>query len=512
MYFKTLFSEENLANITIALNGGAEIFYRMASLKKEETAIHPANQPIQNKNPKAQKKTSTFAYDVVKNKRYTENQFMLHVPITLNFQAPGMSAPDINMAVRKQLRETDDNYVIGIDRGERNLLYICVIDGEGHIVEQHSLNSIVNHYNGNDYEIDYHSLLSQKEGSRECARKGWKTIVTIKELKEGYISQAVYKICQLVEKYDAIIAMEDLNSGFKRSRIKVEKQVYQKFEKMLIEKLNFMVDKKKSLDELGGVLNAYQLTTKFESFAKIGKQNGFIFYIPAWLTSKIDPTTGFVDLLHPKYKNVETAKEFLKTFDSIYYDSNKDEFVFELDYRRFPRCSADWKKQWKVTSYGDRIRTFRNPQKNNEWDCEEVILTAAFKELFARFEIDWANGDLQQNILEYEDVKREKDFYKKLLGLISLVFQMRNSKTGTEIDYMISPVENSHGEHYDSRDYHGSEAELPNDADANGAYHIARKAQWAVEQIQRCEVDELSQVKLAISNAEWLKYVQEKCE
>ena len=27
------------------------------------------------------------------------------------------------------------------------------------------------------------------------------------------------------------------------------------------------------------------------------KQNGVIFYIPAWCTSKIDPTTGFVNLL-----------------------------------------------------------------------------------------------------------------------------------------------------------------------------------------------------------------------
>ena len=38
----------------------------------------------------------------------------------------------------------------------------------------------------------------------------------------------------------------------------------------------------------GGVLNAYQLTNKFETFNKIGKQSGVLYYIPAWCTSKID--------------------------------------------------------------------------------------------------------------------------------------------------------------------------------------------------------------------------------
>ena len=56
----------------------------------------------------------------------------------------------------------------------------------------------------------------------------------------------------------------------------MEKQVYQKFEKMLIDKLNYLVDKNKS-NELGGLLNAFQLANKFESFQKMGKQNGFIF-------------------------------------------------------------------------------------------------------------------------------------------------------------------------------------------------------------------------------------------
>lgn len=45
----------------------------------------------------------------------------------------------------------------------------------------------------------------------------------------------IHYIAQLVVKYNAVVAMEDLNYGFKTGRFKVERQVYQKFETMLIE-------------------------------------------------------------------------------------------------------------------------------------------------------------------------------------------------------------------------------------------------------------------------------------
>ena len=121
--------------------------------------------------------------------------------------------------------------------------------------------------------------------------------------------------------YNAIVVMEDLNFGFKRGRQKVEKQVYQKFEKMLIDKLNCLVFKNKEADVTGGVLKALQLSNKFESFQKLGKQSGFIFYVPAWHTSKIDPATGFVNFLQPKYENIEKAKEFFGNFESIRFNS-----------------------------------------------------------------------------------------------------------------------------------------------------------------------------------------------
>ena len=505
LYFKMLFDERNLADVVFKLNGESEMFYREASISRAEQIVHPKDQPIPNKNEHNKKKQSTFAYYVVKDRRYTVDQFMIHIPITLNFTASG--SDNINLDVRRALKDCDDNYVIGIDRGERNLLYISVIDSKGRIVEQYSLNEIVNEHHGLTHKTDYHALLDQKEKERLEARTNWKAVENIKELKEGYISQVVHKICQLVEKYDAIIVMEDLNFGFKRVRGgKFEKSVYQKFEKMLIDKLNYYADKKKQPAELGGVLNAYQLTNKFDSFKKMGKQNGFIFYVPAYLTSKIDPTTGFADFLHPRYESIAASQRLVGAFDRIAYNEAENYFEFDLDYGKFEKCAYYGQKKWTVCTFGRRIETFRNEEKNSEWDNREIDLTEAFKALFSAYGVDWRAG-LQAQLL----AQTEKEFWVRLIRLIALTLQLRNSETGNaEKDYLISPVRNAAGQFYNSDDYKGVEkSPLPIDADANGAYNIARKGLWVIEQFKKCGTDEdLFKTDLAIKNAEWLDYVQ----
>lgn len=500
LYFKMLFDERNLSNVVYKLNGEAEMFYREASINDEEKITHYANQPIKNKNPDNEKKESVFEYDIVKDKRFTKRQFSLHVPITINFKAHGQEF--LNYDVRKAVKYKEDNYVVGIDRGERNLIYISVINSNGKIVEQMSLNEIIS---DNGHKVDYQKLLDTKEKERDKARKNWTSVENIKELKEGYSSQVVHKICELVVKYDAVIAMEDLNFGFKRGRFPVEKQVYQKFENMLISKLNLLIDKKADPTENGGLLRAYQLTNKFDGVNK-AKQNGIIFYVPAWDTSKIDPATGFVNLLKPKYTSVPETKNLFETIDDIKYNANTDMFEFYIDYSKFPRCNSDFKKTWTVCTNSSRILTFRNKEKNNMWDNKQIVLTDEFKSLFDEFGIDY-KGNLKDSILSISNA----DFYRRLIKLLSLTLQMRNSITGStlpEDDYLISPVANENGEFYDSRNYKGTNAALPCDADANGAYNIARKALWAIDVLKDTPDDMLNSAKLSITNAEWLEYTQ----
>lgn len=495
LYWRMLFDERNLADVVYKLNGEAEVFFRKHSIKADKPT-HPANKPIANKNAQNEKKTSTFAYDLIKDRRYTVDKFQFHVPITMNFKSAGLS--NINPLVNAYLKESNATHIIGIDRGERHLLYLSLIDLKGNIIEQYSLNEIVNEYKGNIYRTNYHDLLDAKEKQRDEARRSWQTIENIKELKEGYMSQMIHKIAELMVKYNAIVVLEDLNMGFMRGRQKVEKQVYQKFEKMLIDKLNYLVDKKLDAEEMGGVLNAYQLTNKFESFQKLGKQSGFLFYIPAWNTSKMDPTTGFVNLFDTRYENMEKSKVFFGKFDSIRYNSAKGWFELAFDYDNFTNKAEGTKTKWTLCTYGTRIETRRNPEKNNEFDSVEIDLTGKFKALFSKHQID-LNGNLKEQICSQSDAV----FFKEMLHLFHLTLQMRNSVTNSEIDYLLSPVMNASDKFYDSRTCGKN---LPENADANGAYNIARKGLWIIEQIKQAE--DLSKLKLAISNKEWMRYAQ----
>ena len=495
LYFKMLFDEENLKDVVYKLNGEAEMFYRMASIKDNEKIVHHANEPIDNKNPDNPKKQSVFEYDITKDKRYTKRQFSLHLPITLNFKAVGQTY--LNNDVRLAIKNSDENYVIGIDRGERNLLYICVINSKGEIVEQKSLNTIGN-------RVDYHKLLDQKEKGRDEARKNWGTIENIKELKEGYLSQTIHEITKLMLKYDAIIAMEDLNFGFKNGRFKVEKQVYQKFENMLITKLNYLVSKNASVNENGGLLNAYQLTNEAKGINK-AKQDGFIFYVPAYLTSKIDPVTGFVNLLYPRYTSVAESRRFIENIDAVRYNEKENLFEFDIDYSKFPKTNATFRKKWTICTNGERIISFRNKEKNNSWDNKTIKLTDEFISLFEKYGVDWKYGNIREALLS----QSEKDFYEKFFNLFAATLQMRNSETGnTDVDYIVSPIRDKNGKFYDSRNYNGENSILPENADANGAYNIARKALWAVSVLKATENDKLPKANLAITNAQWLEFVQ----
>ena len=527
LYWKMLFDADNLNDVVYKLNGQAEVFYRKASIKDVNIVVHKGSEAIINKNTLNEKKQSRFDYDIIKDKRYAVDKFQFHVPITMNFKARGLN--NINLEVNQYLQKENDIHVIGIDRGERHLLYLSLIDSKGNIIEQYSLNEIVNEYNGNTYHTNYHDLLDKREGNRTEERRNWKTIESIKELKKGYLSQVVHKISELMVEYKAIVVLEDLNMGFIRGRQKVEKSVYQQFEKMLIDKLNYLVDKKKRPFELGGTLHAYQLTNKFESFQKMGKQSGFLFYVPAWNTSKMDPVTGFVNLFDTRYENVVKAKAFFDKFESIRYNKDKAYFEFEVKkYSAFNAKAEGIRQEWIICTHGERIVNYRNPAKNNEWDDKTVYPTTELRSLFTSKNIIFENGVcLKEQITLQKDT--DKEFFEGLLKLFKITLQMRNSKTKSEIDYLLSPVSNENGDFFDSRNYldidnrdangelyrdakfcvSTGKPTLPVNADANGAYNIARKGLWIIEQINNPDTD-LKKLKLAMTNKEWLQFVQNK--
>jgi CRISPR-associated protein Cpf1 len=232
----------------------------------------------------------------------------------------------------------------------------------------------------------------------------------------------------------------------------------------------------------------------------MGKQSGFLFYTQAWNTSKIDPVTGFVNLFDTRYETRDKAKAFFSKFDSIRYNDDKGWFEFSFDYNKFTTKTEGTRTQWTLCTYGKRIETFRDEKQNFQWTSCECNLTDRFKEFFAKYGID-----IHVNLKEIIAQQDSADFFKGLLYLLKLTLQMRNSKTGTDIDYMQSPVANEDGYFYNSELCDDS---LPRNADANGAYNIARKGLWIVRQIKAS--DDLKNLKLSISNKEWLQFAQNK--
>ncbi len=494
LYWKALFDEKNLANVVYKLNGQAEVFFRKSSIEEKNKIVHKAHEPLKSKNPLTPNNKNTFEYDLIKDRRYTIDKFQFHVPITMNFKATGSEI--INAQANEFLKNNPDVKIIGLDRGERHLIYLTLIDQQGNILKQESLNTISN--KERNIETPYHTLLHEKEKGRADARLTWSNIESIKELKEGYISQVVHKIAEMMIEHNAIVVMEDLNFGFKQGRFKVEKQVYQKLEKMLIDKLNYLVFKDAESTQPSGLLNALQLTNKFESFKKMGKQSGFLYYVPAAYTSKIDPATGFIDFLKPKYENVEKAKAFFSKFDSIKYNPEKDYFEFAFDYKNFTAKAEGSKTDWIVCTHGN-IRYKYNPQTK---ESAEVNVTSEIKTALDKHNIQYQNGkDFKNELTQTEG----KDIFSTLIHLLALTLSLRQSKSGTNIDFILSPVANSKGEFFDSGK---ATDKLPQNADANGAYHIALKGLWCLQQINKTEKDDMKEIKLAISNKEWFEFVQ----
>lgn len=538
LYWENLFSEENLRDVCLKLNGKAELFFRPKSENLKEirhkegsvlvnrTTVDGKSIPeeiyqeiYQFKNGKiaslsneAQKwlDGGTVVYkearfDLVKDKHFTQDTYLFHCPITMNFKSPEITGRKFNEKVLNYLRENPDVKIIGLDRGERHLIYLSLINQRGEIELQKTLNLVEQVRNDKIVSVNYHEKLVQKEGDRDKARKNWQTIGNIKELKEGYLSAVVHEIAKLMVEHNAIVVMEDLNFGFKRGRFAVERQVYQKFENMLIEKLNYLVFKDKAAAEPGGVLNAYQLTDKSANVSDVGKQCGWIFYVPAAYTSKIDPKTGFANLFITKgLTNVEKKKAFFERFDAIRYDKKEDCFIFSIDYSKLSD-NADYKKKWDIYSRGERIVYSR---KDNKTVTENP--TENLKSIFEKFGVQWSNEEnFIDSLLSVQAEKQNASFFDELLHSFTTILQMRNSIPNTEVDYLISPVKAEDGTFFDSRQQLslGSRATLPIDADANGAYHIALKGLYLLthnfNQNDKGYIEN-------ISNADWFKFVQEK--
>ena len=484
-YFLSLFSEENKKNGYVTkLNGNAELFFRPKVLEKK-------------------KEKRNLNKDVIEKKRYTEDKIFFHVTISLNRGKNDVYG--FNKRMNEFIAQNKNVNVIGLDRGEKHLVYYSVVDSEGKQIDGGSLNTI----NGHNYFED----LSKRAEERREERQNWQAVQGIKDLKRGYISQVVNKIAELAIEHDAIVVMENLNMRFKQIRGGIEKSVYQQLEKALIDKLGYLVFKDvKDSNKAGHYLKAYQLSAPFESFQQMGMQTGCIYYVSAAYTSKVDPLTGWRPHLYLKYKNAKKAKDEILQFDSIRYNSDTNRFEFTYDIKKFLKSSKNYsnKTKWTICSSVERYRWNRNKNENKGGYEYYEDVTNNLKDLFEEFNVAYKDYDILEQI-EGLDTKGNEKLFKSFIFYFGLINQIRNTNEdadGNDNDYILSPVE----PFFDSRQSEEFGKNLPKNGDENGAYNVARKGVLTVKKITdfydihgSCE--KLKYKDMYISGIDWDDYI-----
>ena len=126
LIFLELFKTTN--NSKLKLLGNAEIFYRKESISSN---IDP-------------KRSKTF--EIIKNKRYTKEKYFLHFPIEIKGRKLQGS---FNKKINECIKNENVN-ILGIDKGEKHLIYYSLIDQNCKIIEQGSFNII----NGKNYNSE----------------------------------------------------------------------------------------------------------------------------------------------------------------------------------------------------------------------------------------------------------------------------------------------------------------------------------------------------------------------
>jgi hypothetical protein len=510
LYWQEIFKK----NSVIQLAGQGEIFYRPALLEKDREKLK-----TKDKNGK----------EIYKNFRFTKEKFLFHCSTKFNYQSKNYSKPiyaisEINKNINTELVKNEKQICfIGIDRGEKHLAYYSVVDKNGEILEQGSFNKIKDETSGK--ETDYAEKLEKMAGNRDESRKNWTTIGTIKEMKEGYISQVVRKIVDLTIKHNAYVVLENLNSGFKNSRKKIEKQIYQKLELALAKKLNFVVDKKAKEGEIMSVQKALQLTPPVNNFGDIEKasQYGIMLYTRANYTSQTDPITGWRKTIYLQKGSEEKIREqILDAFDDFGFDGKDYYFDYTTKYKEGNKIIEG--KKWRLYSGkdGKSLDRFRNESvyENSEkiWKTIPKDVVEILDKLFEGFDKD-SGESLFQQIKNGKQLNKIDEYpaWESFRFAIDLIQQIRNSgpkdKDGNptkDDDFILSPVRDENNSHFDSREG----GAIISNGDANGAYNIARKGMMMFERIKEFEkMSETEKKKkkypdIFIRDKEWDKFAQ----
>lgn len=458
LYFRQLFE----SGTNLKLNGEAEIFYRPQSLDKKVSKLHLTPQGT----------------EVIEHERFTADKFQLHMPLTLNRTTKSLVNASFNQHAIERIKTNQVSAVIGIDRGEKHLAYVAVVDRKGKLItEPISLNTITSTKpDGNTITTDYFGLLKEQETKRKEDRQNWEAVRKIKDLKDGYVGHCVKQIVDLAVKYNAVIVLEDLNRGFKQGRSAIERSVYDHLEQALLKKLQYVVDKSAKPDAVFGSRNGVQLAPPDISPKATNSHMGIVFFVDPSYTSAVDPMTGYRQQfrLDERINTSNFQKFIVEGFDSITYENSN--LIFRFNWRQLADARNKIGKSYLTAKEGGKIsskswqitanveRTVYKKQKSGVNETIPVNPQAELLKLLSAADIKMG-GDIKKQLAA---TKPTAEFVKKFIWCFNTINKLRN--TVNEQDAIISPIYpggfNSLTATLDGYGWNG---------DANGAYNIARK-------------------------------------
>lgn len=409
-------------------------------------------------------------YDIVKDRRFHSDRTNMHVTLKINPNAPSSSSKDgwerQNAEFSCFFGEANPKYVIGIDRGERNLATYAVVDSEtSSIVESGSLNTMDG--------FPYRDELVELERKTRDDRRNLRDPGRIAPLLDGWTSHAVNAVVGLVRKYRSCsIAMENLSSGFRQSRrIACPSSTYTRFENGLVRKLSSLSFKDVDPFKPGGVVNPFQLVPDPERKLKRIGIHGIIRFVSPGYTSAIDPVSGFP---LPRFgsgphRTVRDMLAFLVGMESIVYEGELKRWAFtfknETDGVVWTAYSTDIAiVRTKDVCGGGHFRTSRT---NPTSDVNDAVVALGG--------VPCGGFDLKGLLigLGSDPERRMLPYVKQIYFAFRQTVQLRHSDSATGEDFILSPVPDGSGRFFDSR---YAQNGLPADADENGAFNIARKS------------------------------------
>ena len=220
--------------------------------------------------------------------------------------------------------------------------------------------------------------------------------------------------------------------------------------------------------------------------------------------SLLDETKDRCLFLYIPYPTVEREIEIVKSKipgaddDTVSHVVKIVHRIRDLNLMKKPsvRGTVDWVKSVSNLGTRDIDQTMEDTigvAIKTESDRKRVV-----KDIFNKAGIP-VEGNLKDGISRIDNATWLKD----LLQAFKFIIQMRNSKVNSDVDYLLSPALDNNGKIFDSR---FNDASMPNNADANGAYNIARKGLMLVHQIM--ESLDLDNLKYDLSNKAWLQFAQ----